>query len=272
MHPIWMFLPRTDFACHLMQALTLPAKRGSQWLIEGLEIFRMKPALLTLIVFGYLMTMIVVSMIPYAGKAIGFMLIPVFSVSLMNACRVIDNKRTPPPLLLFSGFHQNLPTLFSLGVVYIASTVVALGAASLVDDGQLFRALFLGEVLSDEAMAKTSVQIAAQIIVVLLVPVVMAFWFAPVLAAWHDMSAGKSLFFSLVACARNWRAFLIYVLALGVLCIFVPGMLVAILTVTVGPAMAGFLTMIFSLMLWPTVYASFYVSYRDVFAKQRDEA
>ena len=251
-----------------MQVSILPAKRGFHWLIEGLEIFRIRPALLTLIVFGYLMTMIVVSVIPYVGKAIGFMLIPIFSVSLMNTCRVIGNRETPPPLLLFSGFHQNLPTLFSLGVVYIASTVIALGVASLVDEGQLFRVLLLGEVLTDEAKAEMSVQIAAQIIVVLLVPVVLAFWFAPVLAVWHDMSAGKSLFFSLIACARNWRAFLIYVLALGVLCIFVPGMLASILTVIVGPAMANLLTVIFSLMLWPTVYASFYVSYRDVFAKQ----
>jgi hypothetical protein len=35
----------------------------------------------------------------------------------------------------------------------------------------------------------------------------MAYWYAPVLAGWHGLSPAKALFFSFVACLRNWRAF-----------------------------------------------------------------
>ena len=264
MHPIWMFLPRTDFACHLMQALTLPAKRGFQWLVEGMAIFRTRPALLTFLVLAYWLTMVVISMIPYLGQAMGFLLIPAFSVSLMNACRIIDKEEVPPPQLLFSGFHRNIQTLLILGVVYIVSTLIALGCAAFFDGGQLFRMMVSGEAPNTEASVATS-KLAA----VFLVPIVMAFWFAPVLTAWHDMSAGKSLFFSLIACMRNWRVFLVYTLAISAICVFIP-LMGSVLLAAGFSALSRVFPIMFILILLPTIYASFYVSYRDVFAKQRD--
>ena len=42
----------------------------------------------------------------------------------------------------------------------------------------------------------------------------MAFWFAPVLAAWNRIGAVQSLFYSFFAVWRNWRAFLVYCAAL----------------------------------------------------------
>ena len=273
MHPIWMFLPRTDFACHLMQVLTLPAKRGFQWLAEGMAIFRMKPALLVFVALGCGLTMVVISAIPYLGQAISLLLIPAFSVSLMNACRIIDRKEVPPPLLLFSGFHRNMQTLFTLGMVYLISILIVFVIASFFDGGHLLRMFVFAEALNPKTLEDTSVLIARQLSAILLIPVMMAFWFAPVLAAWHDMSAGKSLFFSLVACVRNWRAFLVYVLAMIIALVF---MLFAVGFISLatggGEALSKVFSVIFSLVFLPTIYASYYASYRDVFAKQRDEA
>src|SRR5438094_9392625 len=41
-------------------------------------------------------------------------------------------------------------------------------------------------------------------------PVLMAFWFATVLAAWNRIGAAQSLFYSFFAVLRNWRAFFVY--------------------------------------------------------------
>ena len=54
------------------------------------------------------------------------------------------------------------------------------------------------------------------ILLVLASPLLMAFWFAPLLTAWNGVGAGKSLFFSFVASWRNWRAFAMYGLTLAV--------------------------------------------------------
>lgn len=250
-----------------MQASTLPASRGLRWLIEGFAIFRRKPVLLTFLVFGYWLSMAVISAVPYLGQIISFVLIPAFSVSLMNACRIIDDDDAMPPQVLFSGFHRNLQALLALGATYVVASMGILGLSALFDGGILFRMLVIGEMPDPEALAGTSVFIAAQLAIVLLVPVMMAFWFAPVLAAWHDMSAGKSLFFSLVASARNWRAFLTYSLAVGTLGVFVPRLLGAL---GGGGPLAAMFTVALSMVLLPTVYASFYVSYRDVFGNLGD--
>ena len=252
-----------------MQVSTLPASRGLRWLIEGFAIFRRKPVLLTFLVFGYWLSMAVISAIPYLGQIISFLLIPAFSVSLMNACRIIDDDGEMPPQVLFSGFHRNLQALLTLGATYVVASMGILGLSALFDGGILFRMLVVGEMPDPAALAGTSVFIAAQLAIVLLVPVMMAFWFAPVLAAWHDMSAGKSLFFSLIASARNWRAFLTYSLAVGTIGVFAPRLLGAL---GGGGPLATLFTVGLSMVLLPTVYASFYVSYRDVFGDLRDAA
>ena len=44
-------------------------------------------------------------------------------------------------------------------------------------------------------------------------PLILLFWHAPALVHWHGVSPVKSLFFSAVACFRNFGALLVYGLA-----------------------------------------------------------
>ena len=83
----------------------------------------------------------------------------------------------------------------------------------------------------------------------LMAPVLMAWWFAPVLAAWHRLGVGKALFFSFIACWMNWRPFLVYGLGLLIVAGILPGVLLGILLLVIAP----------------TIFASFYASYRDIF-------
>ena len=255
-----------------MQVSILPAGRGARWLVEGFSIFRQKPALLSFLVLGYWLSMAVISAIPVIGQLAGFLMIPAFSVSLMNACRLVERQADLPPQVLFSGFHRNLQTLVTLGAIYVVVTVAILGLSALFDDGQLFRMLILGDVPDNDAPETASMLVSAQITAVLLIPVVLAFWFAPVLVAWHDLSAGKSLFFSLVACLRNWRAFLLYSLTAGVIGILLPRLLTGVLDAGegAGQLLSTMLTVMLSLILLPTLYASFYVSYRDIFGERQE--
>lgn len=261
-----------------MQASILPARRGWRWLVEGFVIFQRRPALLCFLVLGYWLTMTVVSAIPQIGRLANLFLIPVFSVSLMNACRLIDRKERLPRQLLFSGFHRNLQALLVLGAVYALVMLLVFAVSMPPDFGLLSEATETTETTetpeapaADGASAGEAPPPAAVSIpplaVALLVPVSVVFSFAPVLVAWHDMPAGKSLFFSLVACLRNWRPFLLYLLALlaitftGVWALLVIGALlgsgIELLVMTA--------VMAISLILLPIWYASFYVSYRDIF-------
>ena len=82
------------------------------------------------------------------------------------------------------------------------------------------------------------------------------------------MPVAKALFFSAVACLRNWRAFLVYALAIAVFGALLPGMLfglVGLLFAGAYEALSLALIALVALVLLPTLYASFYISYRDVF-------
>ena len=257
-----------------MQVSILPARRGLHWLADGFVIFRNRAALLGFLVLSYWLSMAVISAIPLIGQIIGLLLIPVFSVSLMNACRLLDRKEPLPPQVLFSGFHRNLQTLLILGVIYVVALLSILGITALFDGGLLFRIFVLDETPTGETADETlRIISSARMACILLIPVVLAFWFAPVLAAWRDMSAGKSLFFSLVACMRNWRPFLMYTLAAGVIGAFLPRLINGLLQRggEGGNLLAPILiSVMFILVLMPTLYASFYISYRDIFSDTKN--
>jgi nicotinate-nucleotide adenylyltransferase len=107
------------------------------------------------------------------------------------------------------------------------------------------------------------------IVMLLASPLLMAFWFAPLLTAWNGVSAGKSLFFSFVASWRNWRAFAVYGLTLAVVGAVLPG-LILIIAGLISQALLDILSialrMVLIFVLAPVLMASVYLSYRDVFA------
>lgn len=257
-----------------MQALTLPALRGWRWISEGFVLFRKKHLMLSLLVFGYWVLMALVNSLPVVGQIAATLLVPAFSVGLMNACRMIEQGVPLPSDVLFSGFRQNLRALLMLGALYIAFSVAILAVSSVVDGGALFRFVTLGQRPSGGAVAE-EVSLSVLVALVLFAPVLMAYWFAPVLAAWHGLSAGKSLFFSLVASWRNWRAFLVYGAVVTLVGAFVPGLVAGVLGslfASAGQFFSVVFTVAMILVLLPTLYASFYVSYRDVFVSVDEHA
>lgn len=258
-----------------MQALTLPTKRGWRWLADGFRIFRKSPLLLGVIVVGYWILMAVVNAIPLLGPIAATLCIPAFSVSLMNVCRDVEHERPIAPLHLFSGFRRNLRPLLALGALYLGGVLAILGVSALADGGALMQMMISGKPPGEELLAGGSFLVATQIALLLLTPLMMAYWYAPVLAAWHDLPVGKALFFSFIACLRNWRAFFAYAVALMVFGALLPGLALGLLA-SLMPQSASFFTALFFmpllLVLAPTLFASFYVSYRDVFVTIQDEA
>lgn len=258
-----------------MQALTLPPRRGWHWLADGFLIFRKKQLLLSLAVLGYWVLMGLISALPLIGRIVAMALIPVFSVSLMNACRLLEGGGTFHPSLLVSGFQRNLRPLLVLGAIYIAYTAGVLALAALLDGGVLFELVFLGTVQDAEVLAGENVRLGAQLSLALFMPLMMAYWFAPLLVAWHDLSPGKSLFFSLVACLRNWRAFFVYGAAIIVFGALLPGLVAALFAALLpggGDVFSIMVSLLVVFFFLPTLYASFYVSYRDVFVAAGDDA
>ena len=77
------------------------------------------------------------------------------------------------------------------------------------------------------------------------------------------ISAAKAMFFSFVACSRNWRAFLAYALGL-MLVVMVPSLLIGVLAL-VSPLIGQLFSIALPAVFIPVVFASFYANALDVF-------
>lgn len=253
-----------------MQARQLPTHRGFAWLQEGFAIWRRNPALLTFAAFGYLLMLLLISVVPLIGQPVASLLMPVFSLGVLNTCRAIDEGRKPGPDILFSGFQQNLPGLVTIGGIYLVASLLALFLTTFADGGTLMQVLTGGGKLDPEATAKPGFTVALVIALVASTPVIMAYWFAPILAGWWNVSGPKAMFFSFIACLRNWRPFLAYTIALFIFGAFLPGLVIGTLGL-VSPTLATLLSVPLPLLLIPVIFASFYANARDVFREPRDE-
>jgi hypothetical protein len=250
-----------------MQARIVSAGRGARWLADGWRLFRVAPLAWLAAVFGYWLMMSVVSLLPLIGAAAAAILVPAFSVGFMALARAAGRKAPLELSLLFDGFRHEVRAQITLGFFYLLCLALLLGASTLVDEGALAQWLLTGrrpevEVLQSQAFFTALAATAA-----LYMPVMLAFWFAPPLAAWHSTGAVKALFFSLAASLMNWRAFLGYGAVTALVTLVVPFLVLTALAVFGEGSRLPAATFVLPLMilLLPTLFASFYVSYRDVF-------
>lgn len=250
--------------------LVVPALHGWLWLKRGFGLFARAPLAWILIAVSYWVLVSLLGILPYLGLVAVMVATPVFAVSFMTMCREVERGRPLELPLLFSGFRTNLKVLLVLGAVYLAAIVGILAASQLFDGGLLMRWMLSGEAPPRDEASGDAMALAAIAAFALFVPVILAFWFAPVLAAWHGMSAAKALFFSFFAALRNWRAFAVYGIAVAVVAGLLPGVAFSALAVAARgtQGLMSMLALVLVVTLLPTLYASFYASYRDVFADQ----
>ena len=248
-----------------MQTRTLPAQRGWAWITEGFALWKRNPALLTFLVFAYWFCLLVLGAVPFVGQVLMSLAMPPLSLGIYNGCKAVAQKRKAGPEILVSGFKQNLPEQIKIGGIYLAGTFVVLGLTALVDGGILAE-LMLGKRKLDDATAEDPLLTASLLVGTLgSTPLMMAYWFAPLLAGWGRVSAVKAMFFSFVACWRNWRAFFAYGIGL-MLAVLVPGMLIGLLGL-ISPILGTLPAIALPVIFIPVVFASFYANATDVFGQ-----
>lgn len=245
-----------------MQARSLPARHGFLWLIASVRIFRSNPPLVTALTMAYMFVIIAVNLLPYIGPFLLPLALPSLIVVLANGCRAIQRGGGVGSVALTFGIQKRRVELVRLGGLHLIGSLVILLASSAIEGGPVTlvgpnNSVDEGEMLA--TMAR---------LMIIAMPVVAAFWFAPLLTAWDEVAPTKAVFFSFVASWRNWRAFATYGLAAGLVAMVVPGVLLitasAISDVLVN-ALSIALKMVLIFVVAPVMMVSVFVSYQDVF-------
>lgn len=234
----------------------------------GFAIFRRNPVMFGMLVVSYWFTVLFLNVVPFIGVLVASLAIPGLSVGLMQAARNLERGQPIGLQTLFGSLKDNGRTLVALGALYLFGTLGVLGLSSLLDGGDLMRFMLASNRAERAVVEESDFLLSAMFVTMLMIPVLMAWWFAPVLASWHRLSVGRALFFSFMACWMNWRPFLTYGIGLLIVVGIVPGLLLGILLL-IMPGAANLATAILTLpmvlVVAPTVFASFYASYRDIF-------
>lgn len=258
-----------------MQARRLPALRGVFWLFEGFRLFRRNPPLITALTLVYLLAVQLFALLPVIGPVLLPLLLPAMTLIVANGCRAVDRGRMPGKgALLFglSGAGNNFPALLRLGGLQLAGALLVVLIAIPLGGGEdpFASALMAGPDSAAGVDPSAQAALLAKLAQVLLLatPLIIAFWFAPFLVGWDRVAPVKSLFFSIVASLRNWRALGMFSLAV----IAVAGLLPALALILIGQLSATALSialivlrMLLVFLVAPVLTASVYVSYRDIF-------
>jgi hypothetical protein len=221
----------------------VPMGNGWTWFASAWSLFR--PAAGTWI--GMLLALLVIAiaghLVPFIGPIAMSVLWPVFIAGLMLASRSIEQGGEPKFSQLFAGFQVRFGTLVLLGVVSLVILAAIVLAVVVVTGVQISTmpdpdAIFVTEQLL----------LAILLITALVLPLVMATWFAPALIVLHDMSVGAAMKASFAGCLKNVLPFLLY----GVIGLVAS----AVASVPMG---LGWL------VLLPLIFLSLYTSYRDIY-------
>ena len=152
-----------------------------------------------------------------------------------------------------------------LGLLYALGFVGVMGISALMDGGGFAKLYLVGGKLDAETIMDPNFQNAMWLSLLLYMPLSMVFWHAPALVHWHGVPALKSLFFSTVACLRNWRAFLVFGLMWTVV-FMSTALILSLVSGLMGDGELVSMTLLPAmLMLAAMFFCSVYFSFRDCF-------
>lgn len=236
-----------------LQIRQVPIGNAWAWIVSGFQLFKANPAMWIILLVIYLAIMIPISLLPVVGSVVSTLLAPVFAAGMMWGCQALVRNQDLEINHLFAGFKQNTAQLIALGGIYMLSFLVIAVFVVLALDKEAIELLVNGKDLSSGQAEGMMLPIL--IAMLFIMPVLMAYWFAPVLAGLHNLSAVEAMKLSFAACLKNMLPFLLYGL-----------IFMALLIVAIIPFGLGLLVAV------PVMMTSLYASYVDVFSIEQAES
>src|SRR5262245_13005582 len=253
--------------------------RGWSWIAEAWALFRRQFWLWIGIALVLSIIMFAVALIPFLGPILQMLFYPVFIAGVIIGCASLHRGQRLEFGHLFAGFQNRTGTLIAVGALTLLGTIIILVVVGLIWGMQFFA---IASWTPDMPLAMLALPIL--VFFALLLPVVMAFWFAPAVVALHELDAIASMKASFLGCLKNVLPFLVYGLVMLVLMAIFGVLSAAIIGASVlGGARTGdpwtsmlgaialmfLLGLVYTVIFFPLVLASIYTAYRDIYLKPR---
>lgn len=224
------------------------ASRGSAWIRDGYALFRAEPLIWIVLGLVWVLALIGSQTLPTGANLLMSLAVPVLTGGIMIGCEAqARGEALRIETLWAASARGRVGALIILGVYSLLGILLAAVAGLVVVGASVGGVLLSGGGL-ESLQIGTSAVIALLVVLLALLPVSMALWFAPALVALHGVSPLASLRLSFVACLRNPGALSVQGL-----------LLILIAVVATIPLALGWLVAV------PVIMASMYFSARDIF-------
>lgn len=246
-----------------MHVKTVAASQGWDWIKRAFTLIGAAPGTWVALAFLFLLISIALAIIPFVGQLIMAILWPIFIAGMLSGCRDVERGAPLTVGHLFAGFrHPDVNQLVIVGAIYFAATaaIAFIAVVTVMPMGHL------GAIPAPKEML-----VGMLVLLLLFIPLLMAYWFAPALVAFDGVNGWDAMKLSFAANLKNIGAFLVYgLILLGLfLLLLVPlGIMVrAGITQPTGNLMIIGPLFFFAIFLGATLVAvtSIYTAYRDIF-------
>lgn len=248
----------------------VPAGNGARWIGDGWRLFRFRAGLWIgmLLVFG--MMFMAAGFIPLVGSLLAWWLFPLLLAGWMIGCHRVFTEEDLRFEDLFAGFNQHFKPLSIAGLIYLAANLVILVAVIIVFGGGMAMIAFGGLDESSLGFMGTGFLLAMLIFLGLMIPVLMAIWFAPALIALNRVAPVDAMKLSFAGCLRNVLPFLVYGLVSMAL------LLAPAIPIVMGMFGGSLFFVLFGmatfflgwLVVYPALMCAVYAAYQDIFIEE----
>lgn len=231
---------------------------GIQWVKDGTSLFFKAPGYLFLVCLLYYTVIVGLGFIPILSFLSNF-ISPLVGAGFLYICMALDLQNERKIGNLFIGFKTKLVPLLMLSLIFFIGLILLLVTAGIV------MAVFLGfeqvnELLSLPNTATIDPNIAIYgllallLVMLLLLPLLMALWFAPILILLNDLAPIAAMRASFQGCLRNVGALTTWTLGILVL------------------AFIAALPLFLGLLILPALmFCSMYYSYKAIYTNNQNE-
>ena len=233
------------------------AGRGAAWWSEGWRLFLAAPAIWIGILVVYVLVVVGLSMVPFLGQIASGLLAPVLAAGVMVGCRELDRGQPLRIAHLFACFDDRLVSLLVASAIYLGAWIVLWLLAGLFVFGAAGVGFAFSLLAGDPSALVSSAlsglglgALVAMLVVLLLsIPLMMAFWFVPALIALRGDEPVTAMTASFSGSLSNVLPLTVYSLV-GLVLAIVASIPFGLGWLVLGPMLAG----------------SVYASWRDIFA------
>lgn len=244
-----------------------------RWNKESFMLFKKTPNQSLMLSLAYLFIFMLLPSMPMVQVfSIASILIwPIFLVFAVNFYKIHDKNKAEKFLAVYEKIKPKLATLLTLGLICLTYA----GLVTIVLNSEMQEFIKLSENNNELVSVINNFVPMIGKLILLLLPLLMATWFSPMLIVYNHYSLFKSIKSSIAGCLMyiaplglSWLIFsttaILFMLSCGVLI----GSLASFFP-SIGPSLMGAIIFFALLVITSVMFAFQYISYRDIFKSAR---